>query len=278
MSILAETSLILLTSLYTGKPCTEVFSELALERMTKKNRLEERAYVEELSSHACMTSNPDLVWQIAMVETGFQFRIIRFNRGKGVVWRGAKAQRYLDTLKASRRATNLDIGVMQVNWYWHRSFFDNDPVAMMRPKNQIRYLVQKMGPLLSRICKDKWLGCYHNPANGPRAKKYNRSVKAARKVLKDSTLALIEDSLSSEDESRYLSQKQVLDFFDAARYQGHPRLSYRNIGSSSEKRLLATRDGHEGPSQDHFKKATFESSAQRFLQKILDESSHRKTL
>lgn len=184
-------------------------------------------YIDELAEAACRTNNPDIVWQIASVETGFNFEVVRFN-STATILTGEGAKNYLEKLKVNNKPINIDIGIMQVNWFYHRSYFDNDPLRILQPRNQVGFLVERMAPMLNRYCKKQWIGCYHNPANGERAKIYNRSILSARKRLEKKALAYLDKIINPEPPKigKFLSQEQIVRFYDVAKNSTQERIAY----------------------------------------------------
>lgn len=196
MSLLLEASLIALAAFQTKVPCENVFKKLALE--ARGDIVEddyESAYLDQLAEAACQTSNPDTIWQIAYTESTFRFRLLRDNRTHKI-YTGEEASKYLQTLeKNSRQQPNVDIGVMQINWYWHRRAFDHQPFKMMGPKAQVEYLVSSMGPRLVKGCKTRWLECYHNPGDRKKGARYRKSLLKSRRLLEKETISYLAASL-----------------------------------------------------------------------------------
>lgn len=218
INTVAEVSLIALTSLYTNIPCEDVFVAAARKEIPAKRLQQETPFLRKLAVESCKTSNPDIVWQIAKVETNFNFTILRINHDARV-HQGETAVNYLRLLKKSGRRVNLDIGAMQLNWYWHRQWFNNDPIKMMDPAMQVRYLVTKLSPSLKKHCRNEWVGCYHNPANGKRARIYNRANRVARKRLERAVLRILATKTNPMPPLKplVLSQKQIIRIYDVAR-------------------------------------------------------------
>lgn len=226
-------SIILLTALYTQSTCEDVFYQTAAKRMKPSRLAKEGSELKQLASAACKTTNPDIVWQIAAVESGFEFNIIRFNRQAAVI-RGQKAKKYLKVLERSQAAVNADFGVMQFNWYWHRDSFNRDPYTIITPKAQVKNLVEKMVPMVYRRCKSQWVGCYHNPANGPAAKQYNKRINQARKLLKNYALKVINPKTNKMTKES-LTKKQMYSLLRTARNLKQARLTYKKVDASVKK-------------------------------------------
>jgi hypothetical protein len=181
-SIIATASIILATALSSGKPCETVFKDLTYEAFPAVKAANEQAYMNKLSVAACETANPDIIWQIVSIETGFRFKIVRINSSEEVL-QGEDAVAYLEELQMSAEAMNVDVGVMQFNWYWHGRNFAKDPVKMLDPARQVAYLNHVFAPALKKQCGDAWIGCYHNAANKQRAKSYEALINKSRRIL-----------------------------------------------------------------------------------------------
>ena len=204
MSFLSSVSLIMYTALHTGLPCETVFTETALQMNPHSNIREERPYLDKLAKAACKTTNPDVIWQITNQETNFRFLIVRINNSKGgKILRGQKALSYLKRLKKMPPKTNVDIGPMQINWRWHKKEFNNDPLNMLNPAMQVKYLTNSFGPEIYNRCYENWIGCYHNPSNKERASGYQAKVLKKRQNFILGLLVYTKNRLNSvEPETR----------------------------------------------------------------------------
>lgn len=96
----------------------------------------------------------------------------------------------------------IDVGIAQVNWGWHGHQFRSSWEALEPYKN-----LQVAGYLL-RQCWDKkpgsWLaaaGCYHHPAGGAPANRYQARVKAHLERI-ENNYASLHDSLIWVDPKR----------------------------------------------------------------------------
>ena len=197
MNILAAASMIIYTAIHTGQSCEKVFVDSVMEIRKQRISAQERPKLDRFAKAACETSNPDIFWQIAKQESSFRFDIVRVNKQAKVLQR-SKAKQYVQKLKNTQIGYNADIGVMQINWYWHRSGFKNDPVKMLDPAEQVKYIEAQMAPSMAKRCStSNWVGCYHNPSDKERARKYQRSVKKSARLLTMTLLNYMKKTLNT---------------------------------------------------------------------------------
>ena len=232
MALLPSASLILLTSIYAQLPCETIFFETAAQGISKERLERESNDLWELSQVACETNNPDIIWKIASVETNFQFNVIRFNKSAKVI-KGEQAKNYLGTLAKHKWPINADLGVMQMNWYWHKQSFNNDPYKIVRPRDQVDHLITRMIPMITKYCKRDWIGCYHNPANGSRAKHYNRAIKQARKRLERAGLKLLAKFMP-QNKNLEFTKAQMVHYYDVANNSTQGPLKYKEQTKKEE--------------------------------------------
>ena len=87
----------------------------------------------------------------------------------------AGESRYFDTRAAAHRAllevlassSNVDIGLGQINWYWHQDRF-RDPWQALDPYENLRAAARFLRELFDRCqCGDWWIAVehYHAPSN-----------------------------------------------------------------------------------------------------------------
>ena len=190
--VTAIASIISYVALTLGAPCRQVFLDTAL--LERPSARAELPMLREFADVACQTDNPDLLWQLAFVESDFQFMLAAINHSgeTSEVLRGDAAKKYLRHLRLSQQRVSVDIGVIQVNWLSHAKGFDNDPLVMVKPKNQVAYLIETLVPDLVTKCGKNWVGCYHSYANGSRARDYYRKVNASGRVLKKLATKVLE--------------------------------------------------------------------------------------
>lgn len=197
MSIIGQLSLILYAAVHTGQSCENVFIE-AVKRERPVISQSDMMQLRVLSEAACRSSNPDIIWQIAYQESSFRFDIVRINtQGKEQVLSGQKAHSFLQNLKRSQEKINVDIGVMQINWHWHRQHFDHDPISMLNPEKQVQYIMNHLTPKIVQRCADDWVGCYHHPSNRYRAKSYQKKVLGKSKSLAVNVVQHMQSSLTA---------------------------------------------------------------------------------
>lgn len=89
-----------------------------------------------------------------------------------VAWRALEA-----TLAAGE--TNIDIGLMQVNWYYHRQRLGN-PWLALQPEHNLSVAAEILKSCYAER-GDWWgsIGCYHAPNHASRANRYTERVRAA---------------------------------------------------------------------------------------------------
>ena len=188
-------SLIALLATTLHLPCRQVFVDTVL--LHRPTAAEEMPKLREFADASCKTNNPDLLWQVAYVESGFRFSIatlnkatIPYNGKKPVVLEGREAGRHLERLAQTTStqsghggAQNVDVGVLQINWGYHAESFGFSPNRMLSPAAQVSYIIDNMMPGLYERCGTKWVGCYHS-ADSRRAGRYSAMVDNAKKRLK----------------------------------------------------------------------------------------------
>lgn len=94
------------------------------------------------------------------------------------------AWRVLDASLAAGE-TSIDIGLMQVNWHYHRQRLGNTWLAL-QPEHNLSVAAE----ILKRCYAERgdwWgsVGCYHAPNDATRAKLYAERVRAAWRSVKD---------------------------------------------------------------------------------------------
>lgn len=94
------------------------------------------------------------------------------------------AWRVLDAALAAGE-TGIDIGLMQVNWHYHRQRLGNSWLAL-QPEHNLSVAAE----ILKRCYAERgdwWgsVGCYHAPNDASRAKRYTERVRAAWRSVKD---------------------------------------------------------------------------------------------
>lgn len=69
----------------------------------------------------------------------------------------------------------LDVGMCQINWYWHGQGFASVG-ALMDPRANIQYAANHLKNLKKGKSWEYAIGAYHSPSNQVRAKKYASAV------------------------------------------------------------------------------------------------------
>ena len=190
--------------------CVDLFVDAAL--LANRKASEDKALLVSLAETACKTSNPDAIWQIAKVESGFRFRIVAVNSGgkTSKVFQGDSAAAFLKSLAKNPNARpNADIGVLQMNWRAQGEQYGWDPIRMADPSEQVKHLVDNMMGDLSR-CGNLWIGCYHSYGNGTLAKGYAKRVAQAGKGMRE----YLAEALTLRSIASGTSPKDVVDYFD----------------------------------------------------------------
>jgi len=129
----------------------------------------------------------DIFYAVALTESG---KVVdRFRTRRPWPWTlnvGGKGYFYAsreDAHRALRRflaqgKRSIDIGLMQVNWRWHRDKL-GDPWQALDPEHNLQ-----VGARILASCyrerRDRWdaVGCYHAPNNRKFANRYRRNVAA----------------------------------------------------------------------------------------------------
>jgi len=77
---------------------------------------------------------------------------------------------------------NVDVGIMQVNLYWHGDKVSND-LALLDPRTNIRVAAGYLKDLNTKNNISKTVGGYHSPSNAERGKAYANHVKKYEKII-----------------------------------------------------------------------------------------------
>ena len=78
-------------------------------------------------------------------------------------------------LMSGTKPINIDVGMCQINWHWHRDRF-NSISELMEPRVNIRYAANHLKKLKKGNSWKFAIGAYHSPSNKNRAKKYASQV------------------------------------------------------------------------------------------------------
>ena len=129
----------------------------------------------------------DIVYAIALTESGKNVDRFRTHRpwpwtlnvgGTGYFYRShEQAHRALVRFLAQGKRS-IDIGLMQVNWRWHRDKL-GDPWLALDPDHNLQ-VGAKILATCYREGQDRWdaVGCYHAPNNPTFANRYRKKVAA----------------------------------------------------------------------------------------------------
>jgi hypothetical protein len=164
----------------TNLPCYQLF--LAAAGKATKNKLpsDERLLILDFAKAACSTKNPDIIWQISYVESGFKMRIINIEGRQ--VFTGENAKEYL--LKGITNSSNIDIGPLQINWKNNGSKWESNPLNFFDGKFSVNFLSNKILKYFVNSCGIKWINCYHS-YDKKRGSSYRVKIDAAGVKLKN---------------------------------------------------------------------------------------------
>ena len=141
--------------------------------------------------------NVATLYGIAVQESGMRWRDGTFrpwpwtlyvNAGKNGVKAGPR--RYASKRDAeqalmhliSQGIRNVDVGIMQVNLYWHGDKVAND-LALLDPRTNITVAARYLKDLNTKNNISKTVGGYHSPSNAVRGKTYANHVKKYEKII-----------------------------------------------------------------------------------------------
>ncbi|MFY7930339.1 MAG: hypothetical protein ACOVS5_15805 [Oligoflexus sp.] len=178
-------SLILYTAYKSMTPCEDVFVDLAKSANPTIDFTGEQTFLSEFANAACETTNPDVLWLIAQQESNFRFVIARQNGQTAKLFQGQGALDFLQTLAqpVEQPTQNIDIGVLQFNWQWHKTAFNQDPMLALSPRKQVDYFLRTFSKEVFTRCQDQWVGCYHHPSDHQRATRYQLAVVKKGRIL-----------------------------------------------------------------------------------------------
>jgi soluble lytic murein transglycosylase-like protein len=143
--------------------------------------------------------NVSTLYGIAVQESGMRWRdgtfrpwpwTLNVNVGKNGVKSGAR--RYA-TQQAAEQALlnfirqgirNVDVGIMQVNLYWHGDKVAND-LALLDPKTNITIAARYLKAINTKNNLSKTVSDYHAPTNPVRGKAYANHVKKYEKIINE---------------------------------------------------------------------------------------------
>lgn len=163
----------------TGLPCSTIFLAAA-SKVTKKEFVQkDKINLFDFSKTACQTNNPDIIWQIAYVESAFQMRIIQIE-GKKILT-GDDAENYLKN--GLVKSANVDIGPLQINWRENGSKWKFDPTDFLSGSFSVHFLSKNILKTYVNSCKNNWVSCYHS-YNKNLGKEYEEKINSSGNVLR----------------------------------------------------------------------------------------------
>lgn len=169
-------------SFETKKTCEQIFLRAVYSVKDEKNfDKEDKQNLQSFSYTACQSKNPDIVWQIAYVESKFAMKVVGIP-GQDSLY-GNDAVKFLSTIKNNQ---NVDIGPLQINWKAHGSHSGYPAQYFMSGTLSLQYLSKFiLGPIV-KVCSENWVNCY-NSGNRELGHKYRNKIDGAdlelRRVL-----------------------------------------------------------------------------------------------
>ena len=170
----------------TNQSCSQIFLKSAFLTKKKENySTEDLKRLVDFSRAACLTSNPDIIWQIAYVESGFEMRVIGIP-GKGKLV-GSAAENFTKNLTSP---INIDIGPIQINWRAHGFHSGFAPEQFFSGVFSLDYATKKIVPNVLRDCKSNWINCY-NSKNQRLGQVYRKKIDSADIVLRKNLYSIL---------------------------------------------------------------------------------------
>ncbi|MDO8827871.1 transglycosylase SLT domain-containing protein [Methylophaga sp.] len=143
--------------------------------------------------------NVATLYSIAVHESGMRWRdgtfrpwpwTLNVNEGKHGIKPGAR--RYANKQAAEQALLhlirlgirNVDVGIMQVNLYWHGDKVAND-TQLLDPKTNITVAAGYLKDLNTKNNVSKTVADYHAPSNPARGKAYVKHVKHYEKIINE---------------------------------------------------------------------------------------------
>lgn len=135
-----------------------------------------------------------ILYAVALAESGKPIPSLSARRPWPWTLNVAGEGRYFPTRLAAWRVldaslavgeTSIDIGLMQVNWHYHRQRLGNTWLAL-QPEHNLSVAAEILKRCYAER-RDWWssIGCYHAPNDAARAKRYTERVRAAWRSVKD---------------------------------------------------------------------------------------------
>ena len=143
--------------------------------------------------------NVATLYGIAVQESGMRWRdgsfrpwpwTLNINESKNGIKAGPR--RYANKQAAEQALTqlirqgirNVDVGIMQVNLYWHGNKVPNE-LALLDPKTNITVAASYLKNLRSQNDIRKTVADYHAPSNAVRGNRYANHVKRFEKIINE---------------------------------------------------------------------------------------------
>lgn len=139
-------------------PCHVLFLAAAGRATSNKLPADERLLMLNFAKAACKTKNPDILWQIALVESSFKIRIVNIAGKKTLI--GEDAKKYL--LNGVEKDSNIDIGPLQINWRANGSKYQFEPINFLNGDFSVHFLANNILQSYVSSCGSKWINCYHS--------------------------------------------------------------------------------------------------------------------
>ncbi|KAB8030906.1 transglycosylase SLT domain-containing protein [Fluviispira multicolorata] len=164
--------------------CHSIFLAAAGKAALNKLPPDERLEILNFAKAACRTKNPDIIWQIALVESSFKMRVIQIE-GKKVLT-GNNAKEYLENGLSKEK--NVDIGPLQINWRANGAHSGKSPIEFLSGQFSVDFLSNKILRNYVKSCGNNWINCYHS-YNEDRGRSYRSKIQSSglklRKILSD---------------------------------------------------------------------------------------------
>jgi hypothetical protein len=149
----------------TKIPCHTLFLAAAGSATKNKMPANERLDILEFARAACRSKNPDVLWQIALVESSFRMKVVQIG-GKEALY-GEKAVAFVE--QGLPAHMNVDLGPLQVNWRANGSKYSFHPKEYFKGQFAVDFVSDYLAVGYLRDCGPyRWIQCYHsyNPERG----------------------------------------------------------------------------------------------------------------
>lgn len=159
--------------------CSLLFSTTASQATNQNFTKSEKNSFRPFARAACQTQNPDIIWEIAYVESKFKQHIVAVN-GKEILM-NKEAFHFLR--HGITENSNVDIGPLQINWKANGTHWHYKPEKFMDGKFSVEFLSTKILNTYVTSCHNAWIQCYHSK-NKKLGAEYLANIKNARKKLR----------------------------------------------------------------------------------------------